>query len=346
MNGSTKKYLPDLPITFVSRKRTLETEDASSSATRQQPKRLARGDSVITEATSNLRLSSSSSDLDNLPSSASLFKTRDIEELRVSFEPASAENVVIPDVRDFLATNVQKLQKYILPTLDATAIGNPTFDVENFSDITNDKVQTFVTKLHEVVLNGVQVIGTDETFTDTLVDNLLRITKLDCFPLMIRNHPLNKLYIDGEPMVSSNPEFVVRKKVGKKKLAMLVIGDKHLNNVTSANGYGEPQIAVEILACGSENLRSLGGERPTDQKILAMRVISTYVTFYKAVIPAKYWEALEKGLPKDQSLKIQRWPARNELTSGFNLAQPNGRRVVLIALAKIRESLLQEVERE
>ena len=77
-----------------------------------------------------------------------------------------------------------------------------------------------------------------------------------------------------------------------------------------------------------------------------MRVISTYATFYKAVIPAEYWEALEKGLPKDQSVKFQRWPARNGLKSGFDLAEPNGRQAVLTALAKIRELLLREEDEE
>jgi hypothetical protein len=75
---------------------------------------------------------------------------------------------------------------------------------------------------------------------------------------------------------------------------------------------------------------------------LAIRVISTYVTFYKAVITSAYWKELESGLPKEQSVRIQRWPARNGLKSGFNLAEPTGRQQVLEALAKIRESLLAE----
>jgi len=118
--------------------------------------------------------------------------------------------------------------------------------------------------------------------------------------------------------------------------------DKHLKNITSATGYGESQIAVEMLACGSENLRSLGEEEPTDQTILAMRVISTYVTFYKAVITSAYWKELESGLPKDQSVKIQRWPPKNGLRTGFDFAEPVGRQKVLEALTKIRESLLVE----
>ena len=185
--NAERKSSPTKTTQKTSTKRTLETEDASSSATRRQPKRLARGDSVIAEEIGNLRLSSSfSAGLDDLPSSASLFKTRHIEILRVSFEQALAENLVIPDVQAFLATNFQKLQKYFLPTINTVTLGNPTFNVRNFAGITNDKVQTFVTKLHQVVINGVQAVGTDETFTDTLVDDLLRITKLNNYPLMIR----------------------------------------------------------------------------------------------------------------------------------------------------------------
>ena len=72
----------------------------SSSAAPQQPKRLARDDSVLAEATSSkLGLSSTSSySLVNLPSSASKFKKRDIEALNITFRGASGESDVIPDV--------------------------------------------------------------------------------------------------------------------------------------------------------------------------------------------------------------------------------------------------------
>lgn len=118
--------------------------------------------------------------------------------------------------------------------------------------------------------------------------------------------------------------------------------DKHLKNVTAATGFGESQIAVEMLACGSENIHSLGEVKPRNQTIFAIRVISTYVTFYKAVITSAYWKELLSGLPKEESVKIQRWPVKNGLRTGFNLAEPAGRRTVLEALVKIRESLLVE----
>ncbi|CAG8576296.1 4956_t:CDS:2, partial [Paraglomus occultum] len=264
-------------------------------------------------------------DEDDLPSSACKFKIRDMEALRVNFLGASSKNDVIPNVQV-----VNFPDEYVLPDINGELLVNPNLNVVNINGLT-DEVRTFVVKLHEVALNGLQVIGTDETFTDTLVDDLLRIAKLNNFPLRIRNHPLCKLYIEDEPYVSSDPEFVVK----MQKISVLVVEDKHLKNVGYATDFGESQIAVEILSCGSENIRSLGEARPRDQTIWAIRVISTYVTFYKATITATYWMELANGLPKEESVKVQRWPAENGLTTGFDLAKPGGRRSVLIALAKI-----------
>jgi len=117
---------------------------------------------------------------------------------------------------------------------------------------------------------------------------------------------------------------------------------KNVKNVGLATKFGETQIAIEILACGSENVRSLEKEIYIDQTIWAIRVISTYVTFYKAEISAPYWKELVDGLPQEQSFEIQRWPPDNGLTTGFDLSEPDGRRSVLTALTKIRESLLRE----
>jgi hypothetical protein len=99
-----------------------------------------------------------------------------------------------------------------------------------------------------------------------------------------------------------------------------------------------------MLACGSESMRYAEGEEDdeyVEQTIYAVRIMSSFVTFYKAVIPPKYWEELEDGLPETQSVEILRWPAKNRPYSGINLAEPEGRRTVLASLAKIRNSLLQ-----
>ena len=114
-----------------------------------------------------------------------------------------------------------------------------------------------------------------------------------------------------------------------------------MSNVRPNNGFGESQISVEILACANENMRKEEYQY-RDQTLWAIRTISHYVTFYKADIPAAYWRELEDGVPHSQSVEVQRWPRENTLSSGFDLSQPAGRRVVLKALVQIRESLLQE----
>ena len=72
-----------------------------------------------------------------------------------------------------------------------------------------------------------------------------------------------------------------------------------------------------------------------------MRVISTYVTFYKAVIPGEYWEESFLCLPKKSSINVKRWPGKNGKREGLNLVEPDGRQVVLNALARIRQFILR-----
>ena len=94
-----------------------------------------------------------------------------------------------------------------------------------------------------------------------------------------------------------------------------------------------------MLSLGDEN--NCLAEEHRNQTIFGVRIISTYVTLYKTVISATYWEELGRGLPVDQSVVIKRWPGANGLRTGFNLAEPDGRQAVLTALVKIRQSLLQ-----
>lgn len=73
--------------------------DKVKSESSTAPKRRQVSDLTLT--TSNLRLSSDSSssyDLDNIPSLASKFTRRAVEAFNVSFKSAKAQNDVIPDV--------------------------------------------------------------------------------------------------------------------------------------------------------------------------------------------------------------------------------------------------------
>ena len=104
-----------------------------------------------------------------------------------------------------------------------------------------------------------------------------------------------------------------------------------------ATGFGEWQIAAEMLACGYENMIN----NYVDQELFAFRVISTYVTFYRAEIPILYWEELSEQLPKVQSIVIKRWPKENGKETGLNLAEPDERKAVITDLIKIRQRLLK-----
>ncbi|CAG8474449.1 7715_t:CDS:2 [Paraglomus occultum] len=271
------------------------------------------------------------SDIDFLSNSASRFLQRDIDSLRVKFQGASGKFSVIP----------RNAGQYVLPQITPNILSDGNFDVDSLG-ITNCSVLTFINKLHKVVLNAAVAIGTAKT-TDSLVDDLLRIVELNEWPTWIENHPLLRLFIEGQPRVSADPEFVVNKRSTTNACRidahMIILEDKHIRNVRPETGFGEVQIAAEMLAYGSENI---GAARAViDQIIFGVRVISTYVTFYKAEIRGGYWTELSNGLPTQHSVVIKRWPPTNNDQSGLNLADPAGRRAVLESLIGIREFILQ-----
>ncbi|GBC07343.1 hypothetical protein RclHR1_00740026 [Rhizophagus clarus] len=221
--------------------------------------------------------------------------------------------------------------------------------LRNRSDnpITDGRVLSFIKKLRGIVyapdVNPDSKIGTSEADTDSLVDDLIRIVDFNNWPLTIKNHPVFHIYIRGAPYVSSIPEFAIIKEPqeeGLNDFALIAIGGKHIKNVVMGTEFGEVQIAAEIIACGSQNMYLLnefvggeGGERVekveeaeaveeieeveevveenyTNQTIYAIRVIATYVTFYKVEIPATYWEELDEGLPDKENITIRRWPKK------------------------------------
>ncbi|CAG8547277.1 561_t:CDS:2 [Rhizophagus irregularis] len=219
--------------------------------------------------------------------------------------------------------------------VDRDILKDEYFNVENL-EIEDDCVRTFVDKLHDVIEIPPAATGTSDSMTDTLINDLLvRVVNFDNWPFKVKLEPPLKLFITNGS-VSASPEFVVN----KKNIAFICVEDKHFKNkhIYSLNGFGEYQLAAEILACGYENML----EDYVDQEIFALRVISTYVTFYRAKIPASYWKEIVVGLPKKQSIVIKRWPKENNRrNSSLNLAEPSGRKTVITDLIKIRQYLLK-----
>ncbi|CAB5394785.1 unnamed protein product [Rhizophagus irregularis] len=165
----------------------------------------------------------------------------DAQLLRVSFQPASFKDV-IPALQGSVP------EEYLLPEINRHKVGNPDFQVDKLDKVSN-RVKTFINKMRIVVENEKDTTGTDSNI-DTLVDDLLRIADLNCWPLKILNHPLRRIIIKGKPFASADLDFVVT----NQNLNMVVIEDKHIKNVYSSNGFGETLIAANIIACGDEDI--------------------------------------------------------------------------------------------
>ncbi|CAG8840960.1 4307_t:CDS:2, partial [Gigaspora margarita] len=222
--------------------------------------------------------------------------------------PSSASKFTKEDVEALNATfKSASNESEVIPDVE-------DFDVDNIHGLSDEYVKTFINNLHRVVVNLGLDIGTDESKTDSLVTYMLtRFAEFDRWPFGVRVKEYYRLFV-SDKKVSTKPEFVV----DKKGVAMIIVVlDKHLNNVFLPD-FGESQMLAEILAT-----------------ILAVRVISSYVTFYKAKIPVAYWKELPRGLPRKQSITILRWPGGNDPKTGLDLAKPAGRLTVLTALIKI-----------
>ncbi|CAG8600221.1 6990_t:CDS:2 [Diversispora eburnea] len=178
----------------------------------------------------------------------SLFMKRDVETLKL--------------VKTFL-------EQYIQPDIHHKELEKQSFDIRKIDKIFDD-IWTFILKLYWVVKNAMVITRIYETYTDTLVDDLFHIVRLNTFLLVIRNHQECKLFIGGYLYLSADPEFLIKM----------------------------------ILVCGDENMHQARMAR--DQTIYAVHIISTYVTFYKALIPVPYLIELDKSLPQEQSVVILR----------------------------------------
>jgi len=64
--------------------------------------------------------------------------------------------------------------------LKSTAVISQTLD-----KVTNNRVKTFIAKMHDVVMNEKVATGTIESKTDTLMDDLLRVADLNDWPLKL-----------------------------------------------------------------------------------------------------------------------------------------------------------------
>jgi len=151
------------------------------------------------------------------PGPASRFKIEHMDLLKLSFKGASAEKDVIPEIK--------------------------------ITDIPDQYVVPHVTR-KVLAMNSSKKKKRDETLIDTVVDDLLRVVKLNYFPLMIRNQSQYEIYIKNEDLVAAKPEFVIK----LRDKSIVAVEDKHLKPVRPDTGFGEAQLAIEILVSGCDSM--------------------------------------------------------------------------------------------
>ncbi|RHZ84641.1 hypothetical protein Glove_78g53 [Diversispora epigaea] len=83
-----------------------------------------------------------------------------------------------------------------------------------------------------------------------------------------------------------------------KEEYILIISGKTITATTDFI-VNKEQIAMIFVEADETTM-----EQVTDQILFAIRAISTYVTFYKAIIPKAYLRELNRGLPKKQLLQF------------------------------------------
>ncbi|CAH1760608.1 12788_t:CDS:2 [Entrophospora sp. SA101] len=267
-----------------------------------------------------------------------LFPSSDNMEICSCSQKLIIESMIEHKVRRLIVVTSQNVivnipQEYILPGVNRIMLERQNLNIDQLCQ--NDYVKTFIYKLHKVVKNAGLDIGTSEASTDTLVANLIfRVIDFDKWPLVVKLHPTFKFSV-GNAILSAKAEFVIN----YQNYSLLVVENKHLNNIKPTYDYGEPQIIAEILACGDENICKAHGA--CDMTIFVVHVVSTYVTFYCATINKRYWNELAIDCPQQQSITVLRWPGNSsDPIVGFDLAEPNGRRDVLEALSRIRQYIL------
>jgi len=149
--------------------------------------------------------------------------------------------------------------------------------------------------------------------------------------------PNYKFYVYDKE-ISSNPEFSIE----RKGLVMFIDEDKHIKNIGKAKGWGEYQIAGEVLAAASTNYNTYNSSDTgsENQIIRCMRVIGTHFTFYKAIIPGEYLLSLGNGFP-DKGFEIIRFPHndKEEPRSSFDYMIGDDRKKIVDMLFRLKNEL-------
>ncbi|RHZ51731.1 hypothetical protein Glove_471g5 [Diversispora epigaea] len=212
-------------------------------------------------------------------------------------------------------------------------------DIKMFGEL---QVISFNTSLpsyiSDVLVKELAEAGKREKVIDNFVNFLLGILKFNEYPFKLKLKADCYFQVDDK-VVTSETNF----SIWKNKLYVIVNEDKHIHNVSNHTGWGECQIAGELLASAYINHREIA-ERYAVQTIFAIRVIGTRFTFYRAEVKSSYLNSLSEGF-SDKNLSIYRYPALNDKYPNripcLDYTDPNQREQILEIMIKIKNFVIQ-----
>lgn len=266
---------------------------------------------------------------DQLSSCTSDFRPIDARSLNVRYiDTEDLDDLLIP-----LATNVQRPRHLLIRNLNKDHI----LAADRFDELDDDE-RTVAEYLRRILLNELPGAETRESRTDTFVNLLLTDLRLNKYPFVLNLQPDYKFLVANK-QITSKPEFTIE----KNGAVLCLDEDKHIRNTTRVSGYGQNQIAGELIACAYTNFNSATSPTAgTNQTIFAVRVIGSRFTLFRCDITCGYLESLADGLPsEEQQLHLYQYPGTDVDSLGYDYADPSARTQVIEILLRLREQLKQ-----
>ncbi len=264
----------------------------------------------------------------DLVDSTSDFRLKDLTALNIVYENMVEWSPILPDNLDnnLMIANMSKERLVSMWTDDSVAGG------------LNAEEHTIAEYVSNVLIKELADAGKREKITDAFVNYLLGALKFNVYPLSLQLKSDCSFKVHNK-VVTSESDFAVY----KKRMFAIIDEDKHIHNVEHSTGWGEYQIAGEILAAAYTNHNNVS-RRYEHQTLYAIRVIGTRFTFYKASIAYKYIESLSEGFPCDH-MHMYRYPHWDDGPGISNIpcldySNPVDRLKILEIMTSIRASVV------
>jgi len=266
----------------------------------------------------------------DLVDSTSDFRFKDLTALRIIYENAKEwpiNKTIIGDFSISLMIANMSREKLVSMWSDSNVACN-----------LNAEEHTIAEYVSNVLIKELASAGKREKITDAFVNYLLGALKFNLYPLSLQLKP-DCIFKVHNKIVTSELDFAVY----KKRMFAIIDEDKHIHNVEHSTGWGEYQIAGEILAAAYTNHNNMS-KNYNQQTLYAIRVIGTRFTFYKANISYEYIESLSEGFPYN-NMRIYRYPHWDNSLGIDNIpcldySNPDERLEILQIMVSIRENVV------